>query len=205
MRIRKTIFRLKRFWKNIEKEKQMQRIRNASLAANSEATTLNDITWDIYGNICEFLDVQDMARMSQLNKKFWELNKREVYWENQYNRDWKNKIPYGKDRSFKEKCIEGFKQVKRKNKVLTQEERDITFGTYYILFEEMLKSFYLSPHYLLLPAKLIGYLAYKFDRTWNVESIFQTEGYHYADAIKTDPFLNLKFTQAIEYFNQSSV
>lgn len=173
--------RLKRYWSNIETEKKLQRIREASAAAKGEISTLNDVTWDIYGSICEYLDVQDMARMGQINKKFYELNKRDCYWENQYNRDWKNsKIPYGKDRTFKEKCIEGFKQTKRKGKTMTEEERDIMFGTYYILFEEMLKSVYNSPHLLLLPAKLIGLLAL-LDKNWTQERVIRHEGLAYVD------------------------
>ena len=45
---------------------------------------------------------------------------------------------------------------KRQKKSLTQEERDQLFGLYYIFYEEFLLSLFNIPHFLLLPAKIIG-------------------------------------------------
>ncbi len=60
----------------------------------------------------EFLTVDDMGRLSQVNKKYYELLKKDVYWKDQYNRNWKkSKLNLRNNATFKEKCVAAYSQV----------------------------------------------------------------------------------------------
>jgi hypothetical protein len=126
----------------------------------SDAVGLNSLTWDVYGNMSSYLAIDDMARLALVNPKYKRLNDVDSYWEAQFNANWKSRYTDTQaDKSYKDKCITAFKQDKasKAKKALSQEERDILFGLYYIFYEEFLLSLMDSPHILLIPIKLLTF------------------------------------------------
>jgi len=164
-RIPSTIRRLKRVFKeDRKKQKERQYIEAVSEKKPQEgALSINDMNWDVYGRMCQFLTVEDLARLSQVNQKFNNLNKKQVYWEYQFKRDYKDQNNFDGVASYKEKCIGAY--LRNRNEQLeapmTEEQRDILRGTLYVLFEEFLLSLRSIPQIPLLPFKFLGFLLLK--------------------------------------------
>jgi len=159
LRIPKAFKRLQRYQKKQTAQKKAQ-IKQKKLEARvpqENQQTLNDIKWDTYGVMCQFLTVQDLAHLSQVNKKFYALNQKDFYWEYQYKRDYAGHKGQIENHTFKEKCVAAYvsKKVYVPEQPLTQEKRDDLYGVMYILYDEAIKSIKWAPHILLLPVKLL--------------------------------------------------
>mgnify|MGYP000942229968 CR=1 FL=1 len=147
-----------------------------------------------------------MAHLSQVNRKFRDLNKNDLYWKMQFDRNWSKKAPcinyhqititlmycnllkLTSLRQLTEKnALERFlkKTAKsnhlasqrislllfiRQNKVLDEETRDRLLGYYYIILDESAQSLFSSPHLILVPGKVIGWICYKIHPNLTIES-----------------------------------
>ena len=62
------------------------------------------------------------------------------------------------------------KSIFRANKTLDEQTRDRLLGYYYIILDESSQSLYHSPHLVLLPLKLLGWICYKIYPNLTVDS-----------------------------------
>ena len=159
-RIKSTLTRLTTYRKNqdIKERESRYKQHQRDEATDEDRLSLNEINWDTYGKVCQFLEVKDLARLSQVNKKFNTLNQKDLYWEYQYKRDYANRRGLAGDVTYKDRCVNVYKQDKvyRQQQSLTREQRDSLYGPFYILFEEAVKSLQKFCQVLLLPFKLAG-------------------------------------------------
>jgi len=163
VRIPRTIQRLKVYRKiKDEKEKAYQLQKKRDQEAKSAKTTLNDITWDTYGVISKFLTAQDLGNLSQVNKKFNTLNKKDFYWEYHYNRDYSS-FRQNEDATFQQKCAAAVSSTKvyKEKLPLSHEERDFLFKSVFIFSEEAIYSIRSFPHLILIPFKLISFIIWR--------------------------------------------
>ena len=159
-RIKSTLTRLTIYRKSQDTKEKESRYKqhHHDEATDEERLSLNEINWDTYGKVCQFLEVKDLARLSQVNKKFNTLNQKDFYWEYQYKRDYADRRGLAGDVTYKERCVNVYQQDKvySQKQSLTQEQRDSLYGPFYILFEEAVKSLQRFCQVLLLPFKLVG-------------------------------------------------
>ena len=159
-RIKSTLTRLTIYRKSQDTKEKESRYKqhHHDEATDEERLSLNEINWDTYGKVCQFLEVKDLARLSQASKKFNTLNQKDFYWEYQYKRDYADRRGLAGDVTYKERCVNVYQQDKvySQKQSLTQEQRDSLYGPFYILFEEAVKSLQRFCQVLLLPFKLVG-------------------------------------------------
>ena len=158
LRIPKAFTRLQRYRNKTKAQKKALIKQKEIKERKPDDLTFNDIKWDTYGVMCQFLTVQDLARLSQVNKKFYSLNQKDFYWEYQYKRDFSDHKGQTENHTFKEKCVSAYVSQKAyvPQQPLTRDQRDDLYGVIYILSDEAIKSLKSIPHILLLPAKLLS-------------------------------------------------
>ena len=155
--------RLMVIYKNARSKEKKKQFAVPPQEPKEGALTLNDMNWDVYGRMCQFLTVEDLAKLSQVNKKFNNLNKKDFYWEYQFKRDWSNYNNFDGAVSYKEKCVSAYLRSKNEhqNEPITQEQRDILRGSLYVLFEEFILSLRSIPQIPLLPFKFVSFILLK--------------------------------------------
>jgi len=150
--------------------------------------SFNDITWDTYGTICQYLNVEDLAKLSQVNRKFNKLNKKDFYWEYQYKRNWPDRKGIDENVTFQQKCARAFleDQSYKQHEPLTEERRDRLYGTVYILFEEAVESLKLIPHLVLVPIKAVmSIVSKKIILETRASEYFPLKDEHFVDISRT--------------------
>ena len=132
---------------------------------------LHAISNNAFSEICKFLDIQSLSKLSQCSTKIRQKVDNPVIWKNQYETTWKQYIKSNALREitweddYKKLAIEGFREWKsaHSDEVLDENERDYRMGARAIVLEEFVLSILHLPHIIVLPAKALAYVLGLFD------------------------------------------
>ena len=132
---------------------------------------LHGISNNTFSEICKFLDIQSLSKLSQVNTKIRAKVENPVIWKNQYETSWKQYIKSNTLREitweddYKKLAIEGFREWRsaHSDEILDENERDYRMGARAIVLEEFVLSILHLPHMIVLPAKALAYVLGSFD------------------------------------------
>jgi hypothetical protein len=143
---------------------------------------LHGISNNAFSEICKFLDIQSLSKLSQVNTKTRAKVENPVIWKNQYETSWKQYIKSNTFREitweddYKKLAIEGFREWRsaHSDEILDENERDYRMGARAIVLEEFVLSILHLPHMIVLPAKALAYVLGRFDynRYFNNPRVF---------------------------------